>query len=109
MPQSAKINGLSDEQRRAVAKDVASTLMDRIARTLPATPVPLVARAALELRCDATVAELAQKVREIRTRLEERGAPTALGHEFDPQRAARAALKEDLERNRDLARVEGEV
>jgi glycerol-3-phosphate O-acyltransferase len=109
MPQSAQIKGLSDEQRRAVAKEVASTLMVRISRTIPATPVPLVARAALELRCDATEAELAERVRDIRSRLEERGAPTALGREFDPHRAARAALKEDLERNRDLLRLEGEV
>jgi glycerol-3-phosphate O-acyltransferase len=109
MPQSARIKDLSDEARRALAKEVASILMERIARAIPATPVPLVARAALELRCDATEAELAQRVREIRSRLEERGAPTALGREFDAHRAAQAALAEDLERNRDLLRLEGEV
>src|SRR5207244_7364949 len=109
MPQSARIKGLPDEQRRALAKEVASDLMVRIARTIPATPVPLVARAALDLNCDATLAELAQKVREIRTRLEDQGAPTALGHEFDPHRAARAALNEAEGRNRDLLRLEGDV
>jgi glycerol-3-phosphate O-acyltransferase len=109
MPQSQQIAGKSDEERRALAKQVAAELMERIARTIPATPVPLVARAALELASEATEAELAQRVREIRARLEERGVPTALGREFDPHRVARAALREDLDRNRDLARLESEV
>jgi glycerol-3-phosphate O-acyltransferase len=109
MPQSETIKHLSSEQRRTLAKEVATELMKRIAVAIPATPVPLLARAALELNCDATETELSQRVREIRARLDERGAPTALGREFDPQRAARAELKEDLDRNRDLARLEGEV
>jgi glycerol-3-phosphate O-acyltransferase len=111
MAQERKIalGGLSDEDRRAVAKQVAAELMERIARSIPATPVPLLARAALELRCDATEAELAARVREIRARLDALAVPTALGREFDPQRAARAELSEDVSRNRDLARFEGEL
>jgi len=48
-------------------------------------------------------------VRELRSRLEEGGVPLALGREFDPQRAARAALREDLPRTRELARFEGDL
>ena len=109
LPQAQKLEGLSDEARRAVAKEVAGVLMERIARTIPATPVPLVARAALDLGCDATVSELSARVRELRTTLEERGVPTALGREFDPQRAARADLRDDLDRNRDLLRLETDL
>ncbi len=109
LPQAAGIARLGDEQRRALAKEVAQELMARIARTIPATPVPLLARAALELALPATESELAIRVRELRVRLEERGVPTALGQEFDAQRLARAALVADEERNRDLARLEGEV
>ena len=109
MPQSAHIAGLSDEQRRAVAKEVAAQLMDRIALVIPATPVPLVARAALDLHCEATEGELAARVHELRSRLDELSVPTALGREFDPQRAARADLQADLDRNRDLLRVESDV
>ena len=46
---------------------------------------------------------------ELRARLEERGVPAALGREFDAHRAARADLSQELERNRDLLRLEGEV
>src|SRR5258707_1626421 len=81
LPQSQKLSALTDEERRALAKEVASALMTRIAGTIPATPVPLLARAALELRCQATVGELATRVRELRATLEERGGPTALGRE----------------------------
>ncbi|MFN2546940.1 MAG: 1-acyl-sn-glycerol-3-phosphate acyltransferase [Myxococcales bacterium] len=109
MPQSGRLKGLSDEQRRALAKEVATELMQRIASVIPATPVPLVARAALELKCDATEGELTARVRELRSRLDERSIPTALGREFDPQRAARAELRADFERNRDLLRVETDV
>ena len=82
MPQSARIAGLSDEQRRAVAKEVAAQLMERIASVIPATPVPLVARAALDLHCEATEGELAARVHELRSRLDELSVPTALGREF---------------------------
>jgi glycerol-3-phosphate O-acyltransferase len=109
LPQSTRLKGLSDEQRRGVAKEVAAAMMQRIATLIPATPVPLVARAALELHCDATEGELTARVRELRSRLDELHVPTALGREFDPQRAARAELQADLERNRDLLRVESEV
>ena len=83
--------------------------MDRIALVIPATPVPLVARAALDLHCEATEGELAARVHELRSRLDELSVPTALGREFDPQRAARADLQADLDRNRDLLRVESDV
>src|SRR5260221_3553108 len=109
LPQSQKLSALTDEERRALAKEVASALMTRIAGTIPATPVPLLARAALELRCEATVGELATRVRELRATLEERGVRTALGREFDPQRAARKDLREDVQRHRDLARLEGDL
>ena len=109
LPQAQRVAGLSDEQRRGLAKEVAAQMMERIARVIPATPVPLVARAALELGPGATEGELAARVRELRTRLEELSVPTALGREFDPQRAARKDLREDLERNRDLLRLETDV
>jgi glycerol-3-phosphate O-acyltransferase len=109
LPQSQKLGALTGEERRALAKEVAGALMSRIAGTIPATPVPLLARAALELRCQATISELAVRVREVRAALEERGVPTALGREFDPQRAARADLRADVERNRDLARLETDL
>ncbi len=109
LPQAQGIAQLGDEQRRALAKEVAQVLMERIARTIPATPVPLVARAALELSLPTTESALASRVRDLRVRLLERGVPTALGQEFEGQRLARAALLADEDRNRDLARVEGDV
>ena len=105
LPQAAHLRGASDEQRRALAKEVAGVLMDRIARAIPATPVPLVARAALELGPSAPSA-LAVRVRELKDRLVELGVPVALGREFEPQKAAR---EEILEHNRELARLEGEI
>jgi len=109
LPQSRGVSRLTDEQRRARAKEIAAVVMDRIARLIPATPVSLVARAALDLGCDAAAGDLVDRVRELRSRLEEGGVPLALGREFDPQRAARAALREDLPRTRELARFEGEL
>jgi hypothetical protein len=106
LPQSRDVARLPDDQRRARAKEIAALLMERIARTIPATPVTLTARAALDLSCDASIGDLVQRVRELRTRLEESGVPTALGREFDPQRRARAELRDDLARTRDLARLE---
>src|SRR6267142_833713 len=106
LPQSRDVARLSDEERRARAKEIAALLMERIARVIPATPVTLTARAALDLSCDASTGDLVQRVRELRTRLEESGVPTALGSEFDPQRRARAELRDDLARTRDLARLE---
>jgi len=109
LPQSARIADLDDEQRRGAAREVAAQLMERIARLVPATPVTLTARAALELSCQCSESELALKVRELRARLEERGVPAAMGREFDAQRAARAELHADEERNRDLLRLESDV
>jgi glycerol-3-phosphate O-acyltransferase len=109
LPQSGRLAGLSGEQRRALAKEVAAEMMQRIASAIPATPVPLVARAALELDCDTTEGELQARVRELRSRLDERSVPIALGTEFDAQKAARAELAADEDRNRDLLRVEGDV
>ena len=109
LPQSRDVARLPDDQRRARAKEVAALLMERIARAIPATPVALVARAALDLRCAGTEAELTQRVRELRTRLEEAGVALAMGREFERHRQARAALREDLARTRDLARLEGDL
>jgi glycerol-3-phosphate O-acyltransferase len=109
LPQSREVSRLTDEQRRARAKEIAAVVMERIARLIPATPVSLVARAALDLGCDFGAGDLVERVRELRSRLEECGVPLALGREFDPQRAARAALREDLPRTRELARFEGEI
>ena len=98
----------SDDERRAIAKEVARDLMGRVARSIPATPVALVARAILELR-EASRARLAERVRDLRGELEALGAPTALGEEFESQREGRARLLEREDRNRDLARVEADV
>ena len=84
-------------------------LMERIARVIPATPVALVARAALDLRCEGTTGDLIESVRALRQRLEEEGVPMAMGREFDPHRRARAQLRDDLARTRDLARLEGDL
>ena len=109
LPRAQGIGQLPDDQRRALAKEVAQDLMARIARTIPATPVPLLARAVLELPLPASESALATRVRELRARLEERSVPTALGREFEGQRLARAALAADEDRNRDLARLEADV
>jgi glycerol-3-phosphate O-acyltransferase len=109
LPQSRDIAGLPDEQRRARAKEVATLLMERIARVIPATPVALVARAALDLGFEASIGDLVERVGALRHRLEEEGVPMAMGREFDPQRRARTQLRDDLARTRDLARLEGEL
>src|SRR5438132_8734626 len=98
----------SDEERRGIAKEVARDLMGRIARSIPATPVPLVARALLELR-EASPPRLAERVRDLRNELEALGVPIALGEEFESQRLGRAQLLEDEDRNRDLLRLEADV
>ena len=109
LPQLKTLGALSDEARRAVAKEIAQDLMARIARTIPATPVPLVAQAALDASCSATLSDLTVRVRDLRRRLLALSVPTALGQEFEGQRQARAALAADEDRNRDLARLEGDV
>ena len=109
LPVAKRIAGMSAEERRNAARQVAAELMERITRLIPATPVPLVARAALDLGCDASEGDLAVRIRELRARLEEQGVPSALGREFDAHRAARAELEADEDRNRDLSRVEAEV
>jgi len=108
LPHAQGLEKLSDEGRRGVAKQIAQELMTRIARTIPATPVPLVARAFVELKFEATEAELASRVRDLRQKLAGLGVPTALGSEFEPHRLARAGLAEE-HRNRDLARLEEDV
>ena len=99
---------LSPEELRAAAKKVAGQLMRNIAGCIPATPVPLVARAMLELG-DTSRERLSRRVGELRAALEKLGVPIALGEEFAGHRADRAALAADGERNRDLARMEGEL
>lgn len=108
LPEAAQIAGLSDDGRRELAKRIAQQLMERIARTIPATPVPLVCSALVANRFEASEETLAIAVRDLRARLSALGVPTALGVEFDAHRRARAALEEE-HRNRDLARLEGDV
>jgi len=98
----------TDEQRRATAKQVAVDLMSEIAHVIPATPVPLVARAMLELG-ETTREALNDRVRELRAKLEARGVPVALGEEFEGTQRAQAALADDSDRNRDMARLTGDV
>src|SRR5205814_4346680 len=93
LPQSREMSRLTDEQRRGRAKEIAAVIMDRIARLIPATPVSLVARAALDLCCDAAAGDLVDRVRELRSRLEAGGVPLRLGRECRPRRAARASLR----------------
>ena len=101
------LRALPEDERRAVAKRIAVHLMQSIARVIPATPVPLVARAVLE--GPATEGELARRVRGLRERLAERGVPLALGEEFEEVRKSRAALESAEHRTRDLVRLEGEL
>jgi glycerol-3-phosphate O-acyltransferase len=108
LPQAAQIATATDEERRALAKEVAQILMERISLIVPATPVPLVARAMLELK-SGTESQLTAKVKELRAKLDELGVPVALGREFNPHREAQKALSEDPERNRDLARLESDL
>ena len=99
---------LSPDELRAAAKGVAGELMRHVARCIPATPVPLVAKAMLELN-DTSRDRLSHRVAELRAELEKLGVPIALGEEFAGHRADRAALEADEGRNRDLARMEGEL
>jgi len=98
---------LRDEERRELAKDVARELMDRIARCIPATPVPLVARAMLELR-ETPYGRLAERVRDLRDELDRASVPTALGKEFEAQLRGRESLEEERS-SRVVASLEGEV
>src|SRR5437868_1986968 len=98
---------LPDDERRELAKDIARELMDRIARCIPATPVPLVARAMLELR-EAPYSRLAERVRDLREELGRASVPTALGKEFEPQLRGRESLEEERS-SRVVASLEGEV
>jgi len=108
LPQAQSLATANDEERRGIAKEVAKLLMDRIARVVPATPVPLVALAALELG-DTDKHGLIIRVRELKARLDELQVPVALGREFDQHRSAREDLLETPDRNRDLARLEGDL
>src|SRR5207245_3573635 len=90
------------------SKVLSRYLIGRIALSIPATPVPLVARALLELR-EVSASRLAERVRDLRNELEALGVPTALGEEFESQRRGRAQLLEDEDRNRDLLRLEADV
>jgi glycerol-3-phosphate O-acyltransferase len=98
---------LPDDERRELAKDVARELMDRIAHCIPATPVPLVARAMLELR-EAPYSRIAERVRDLREELARASVPTALGKEFEPQLRGRESLEEERS-SRVVASLEGEV
>jgi glycerol-3-phosphate O-acyltransferase len=103
-----RLSALGDGERRELARRIAHRLMESIGRAVPATPVPLVARALLQ-GGEPREAELASRVRALRAELGARGVPVALGEEFEEVRRGRAALEEDEDRNRDLARLEGEL
>ncbi len=102
------LNALTPDERRGAAKQVAAELMKEIARCIPATPVPLVAKAMLELG-ETDRSTLSRRVGELRAQLEKLGVPVALGEEFAGHRAEREKLASEPERNRDLARMEGEL
>ena len=107
----ARFAAAPDEERRAIAKTVAVELMRQIARVIPATPVPLTARALLDLEKDGAVSEaqLASRVRELLATLDERGVFIARGAEFASTQEGRLALETDLSRTRDLARLEADL
>jgi len=107
LPGAQQLTGLSEEARRELARRIAGQLMERIATSIPATPVPLLA--AVLLDGGGTETELAARVRALREKLSARGVPVALGAEFEHLRRGRAALEEDEDRNRDLLRLEGEL
>ena len=102
------LHGLGDVPRRELARRIAERLMGHIARAVPATPVPLVARALLESG-DATGAQLVDRVSELRARLEKSGVVTALGDEFEAMRRGRLELEEDAAGSRDTARLTQEI
>jgi glycerol-3-phosphate O-acyltransferase len=108
LPQAKLLATATDEERRNIAKEVAALLMDRIAKVVPATPVPLVAQAAYELG-ETDKNALIVRVRELKTELESLHVPVALGREFEAHRTARGELQEDEDRNRDLARLTGDL
>lgn len=96
-----------DGHRRDIAKRMGSLLMGHIARTIPATPVTLVARALLEAEGSVVRGELTARVGRLRATLKARGAPTALGEEFERTRTGRAELEEG--RSRETAALEGDL
>lgn len=102
-----RLAGISEDERREFARRMAVQLMERIATAIPATPVPLLC--AVLLDGGGSEAELATRVRALREKLSARGVPIALGAEFEPMRRGRAALEEDEDRNRDLARLERDL
>ncbi len=103
-----ELQNLPDAERRELARRLAQRLMKHIARGIPATPVPLVARVLLEGGA-GTRKELASRVRALREALSARGVPIALGDEFEAQRRGRSELQEHEHRNRDLLRLEEEL
>jgi glycerol-3-phosphate O-acyltransferase len=108
LPQAKLLGNATESERRGIAKEVAALLMDRIAHVVPATPVPLVAQAALQLG-NTDKNALIIRVRELKKQLDEMQVPVALGREFDLHRAAREGLLRDEDRNRDLVRLEGDL
>jgi glycerol-3-phosphate O-acyltransferase len=108
LPQAKRLATATDDERRGIAKEVAALLMERIARVVPATPVPLVAQAAQELGTTDKNA-LIVRVRDLKAELEALHVPVALGREFESHRTARGELQEDEDRNRDLARLTGDL
>jgi hypothetical protein len=79
-PQSEQLAGLPDEERRAEVKKLAGAILGRIARVIPATPVPLVCAGLL--RGPALREELLGRVREMLVALRKIQQPVALGRGF---------------------------
>ncbi len=108
---------LEKTARQAEVKRLAQSLMDRIAKVVPATPVPLVCRALLEGDGDPFAAPVARsdlvaRLGALRKRLRADAVPVIGGSEFEGTAAARRKLEATTEsgaRRPELAQVEGEL
>jgi glycerol-3-phosphate O-acyltransferase len=94
---------LPREQRRKHVKAFADRLMDRIARVIPVTPVPLVAHLLLARGDGADRTALLEDLVASRRRLIDAGAPVVMGEAFAASRIGRARL--DAERDDRMANL----
>ena len=83
-PGGVELASLPDEPRREAVKGLAAELLRRIARVVPATPVPVVCRALLTVEgaLPTTKPALLRRVRELLRELRQAGAPIAVGRAF---------------------------
>jgi glycerol-3-phosphate O-acyltransferase len=94
---------MSRDERKPVLKDLASDLMRAIGAVVPASPVPIVARALLDLgETKVTRERLKERVREVRDVLTAHGARFVGGQRL----RALAAERERLDDERDARRPE---